>query len=396
MTRGPFTAALAGGPLFDCVILGAGIVGAACAYCCAEAGLRVAVVERGQAGGGATSAAMGHAVLMSDSPALFALTLRSRQLWQALRPKLPETAEYHQPGTLWIAADDDEMAEVERKHACYAGFGVPSAVLGPAALATAEPNLRRPLTGALQMPGDSILAPAAVTAWLLEQAIAGGSTLVQGEVTQAREGIVRLADGQTLRARSIVLATGAEATKLVPALPLRKRKGHLMITAPYPNYVRHQLVELGYLKSAHGDEADSVAFNVQPRANGQLLIGSSRQYGIEDPAVDRQVLDAILARAIGYLPGLGALSIERSWAGFRGATPDHLPLIGPAATGDPTLLLATGHEGLGITTSLATAELLVDHMLGRAGAIPAEPYLPARLLAPSNYATASPHPQEIV
>jgi glycine/D-amino acid oxidase-like deaminating enzyme len=379
--QGPYTHALAEDELFDCVILGAGIVGAACAHYCAEAGMRVAVVERGQVGGGATSAAMGHAVLMSDSPALFALTLRSQQLWEALRPGLPEMAEYRQPGTLWIAADDDEMAEVERKHAYYSDLGVATAVLRPAALAAAEPNLRL-LTGALQVPGDSILAPPAVAAWLLEQAVSRGAILVHGEVVAAGEGIVTLADGPQLLARRIVLATGADAATLVPALPLRKRKGHLMITAPHPGYVRHQLVELGYLKSAHGDEADSVAFNVQPRANGQLLIGSSRQYGVEHDAVDQHVLDAILTRAIEYLPGVGALLIERSWAGFRGATPDHLPLIGPADAGDPTLLLATGHEGLGITTSLATAELLVDHILGRAGAIPAEPYLPSRLAPP--------------
>lgn len=382
MIREPYTHAVAASEHFDCVILGAGIVGAACANACVEAGMRVAVVERGQVGSGATSAAMGHAVLMSDSPALFALTLRSQQLWEALRPQLPELVEYRQPGTLWIAADDDEMAEVKRKHAYYAEAGVASAVLDSAALSAAEPNLRHPLTGALQVPGDSVLAPAAVAAWLVEQAALRGATLLHGEVTQAGEGLVTLADGQTLQAGSIVLATGADAAKLVPTLPLRKRKGHLMITAPYPGYIRHQVVELGYLKSAHGDEADSVAFNVQPRANGQLLIGSSRQYGVEHEAVDQHILDAILARALEYLPGLGALSIERSWAGFRGATPDHLPLIGPASVNDPTLLLATGHEGLGITTSLATAELLVDHILGRAGAIPAEPYLPLRLVPP--------------
>ena len=77
------------------------------------------------------------------------------------------------------------------------------------------------------------------------------------------------------------------------------------------------------------------------------------------------------------MPGLAALSAIRSWTGFRAATPDKLPLIGPVP-GDERLYLATGHEGLGITTSMATGKLVADRILGRAPAIPAEPYLPGR------------------
>ena len=79
----------------------------------------------------------------------------------------------------------------------------------------------------------------------------------------------------------------APAARLTPGLAIRPRKGHLVITDRHPGFVTHQLLELGYLKSAHGSDAASVAFNVQPRATGQLLIGSSRQYDVEDPAVDR-------------------------------------------------------------------------------------------------------------
>ena len=87
----------------------------------------------------------------------------------------------------------------------------------------------------------------------------------------------------------------------------------------------------------------------------------------------------MLDRAVGYLPGLRDLSALRVWTGVRAATADKLPAIGPHPD-DPRLLLATGHEGLGITTSLGTARLIADHLAGRPPAIPAEPYLPARLL----------------
>jgi glycine/D-amino acid oxidase-like deaminating enzyme len=85
----------------------------------------------------------------------------------------------------------------------------------------------------------------------------------------------------------------------------------------------------------------------------------------------------MLQRAAEFLPFLPSLSIERSWTGFRSATPDKLPLIGPSAE-DQTVFLATGHEGLGITTSLATAQLLADLIGGRRPAIPIEPYSPSR------------------
>jgi glycine/D-amino acid oxidase-like deaminating enzyme len=188
---------------------------------------------------------------------------------------------------------------------------------------------------------------------------------------------VVLDDGSEMRAARIVLAMGADSIELRPDLPIRRRKGHLVITDRYAGFVRHQLVELGYLKSAHSVSADSVAFNVQPRQTGQLLIGSSRQFGADHTGVDQPILSSMLARAKKYLPGIARLSAIRVWTGFRAATPDKLPLIGPDST-DPSLLLATGHEGLGITTSLATAELIADIIADRRSAIAREPYLPAR------------------
>jgi D-hydroxyproline dehydrogenase subunit beta len=87
----------------------------------------------------------------------------------------------------------------------------------------------------------------------------------------------------------------------------------------------------------------------------------------------------MIERALEYMPGLGRLSAIRAWTGFRAATPDKLPLIGPHVEHE-RLYLATGHEGLGITTSLGTARLLVDQILRRTPAIPVDPYLPARVM----------------
>ena len=367
-------------PTYDVVVVGAGIVGAACACEFARENLRVAVVDIEMVGGGATAAGMGHIVVMDDSPPQFALTRYSQQLWHELRAELPADVEYEQCGTIWVAADEQEMDEVRRKQTYYGQRGVPVQVLDAATLEGCEPNLRKGLAGGLLVAEDGVLyAPCAARA-LVERAQVNGVRLHLGSrVRRMGDGCVTT-DTEEFSAGTLVNAAGSWAPELTPGLNVKKRKGHLLITDRYPGFVRHQLVELGYLKSAHSLTSDSVAFNVQPRATGQVLIGSSRQYGMEDKQVDNHILTAMLRRAQEYMPGLSELSAIRAWTGFRAATPDKLPLIGRWPE-DKTVFLATGHEGLGITTSLGTARLLVDQVMGRKSAIPVEPYLPARSYA---------------
>jgi len=367
------------GKTFDVVIIGAGIVGSACAAECAREGLSVAIVEAGIVGGGATAAGMGHLVVMDDSESQFALTRYSQQLWNEISDELPHEVEHDACGTIWIAADDEEMAEALRKQSFYAERGVRTEILDAQSLAEAEPALRSGLVGGLRVPGDSVIYPPCAAQFFVDQALAKGAGLFLGKSVEAmsKDG-VRLRDGTAIAAGLIVNAAGSWSSMLTPGVDVKKRKGHLVITDRYPGFVRHQLVELGYLKSAHSLTADSVAFNVQPRKTGQLLIGSSRQYGADDSHIDDSILTRMLDRAVAYLPGLGKLSSLRTWTGFRAATTDKLPLIGPH-TEQKRLYLATGHEGLGITTSLGTAKLLVAQIMNRATAIPAAPYLPARV-----------------
>jgi D-hydroxyproline dehydrogenase subunit beta len=365
-------------PAYDVVIVGAGIVGAACADEFARRGMRVAIVDRDVVGSGATAAGMGHIVVMDDSEAQFALTRYSQQLWQALRPDLPAEVEYDQCGTIWVAADEEEMAEVRRKHSYYADRGVPTTVLDPQALKRLEPNLRDGMAGGLLVAEDAVLYPPCAARFLIEHAQRRGAELRLGaSVAEVGNGRVRLSDAVEIAATILVNAAGTWSAELTCGVEIKKRKGHLLITDRYPGFLRHQLVELGYLKSAHSVSSDSVAFNVQPRRTGHILIGSSRQYGAEHKEVDQDILTRMLQRAQEYMPGLGPLSAVRTWTGFRAATPDKLPLIGPWP-GDKSLFLATGHEGLGITTSLATARILVDQITGTTPEIPIRPYLPSR------------------
>ena len=366
-------------PVYDVLIIGGGIVGAACAAECAGEGLRVAIVEAKMIGGGATAAGMGHLVVMDDSEAQFALTRYSQLLWAELKDELPRDVEYDACGTIWVAADEDEMREVKRKQNFYSERGVAVEVLDAQSLAEAEPNLREGLVGGLRVAGDSVIYPPCAAQFFVDRARSRGAEVFVGTaVKEIMPDGVRLRDGSMISAGVIVNAAGSWSPALTAGLDVKKRKGHLVITDRYPQFLRHQLVELGYLKSAHSLIADSVAFNIQPRTTGQLLIGSSRQYEVDDASVDTEILSRMLSRAIEFLPSLGKLSSLRAWTGFRAATPDKLPLIGPDVE-HPRLYLATGHEGLGITTSMGTAKLLVDQIVNRRPAIPLAPYLPARV-----------------
>lgn len=356
----------------DVLIVGAGIVGAACARELANAGAKVAVVERDLIGGGATAAGMGHLLVLDDNEPELALTQLSVALWHELSPQLPAAAEFWNCGTLWVAADDIELAGACEKLAIYQKHGLQAELLDERTLYEAEPRLRPGLAGGLRATGDAVVYAPVATRWLLRDI-----RVVLGRVVELTDGGVRLADGSTRKAGAVVLATGAAS--LMEGTPVRPRKGHLAITDRYPGFARHQIIELGYLQSAHGESNESVAFNVQPRPTGQLLIGSSRQYGIDDSAIDEAMLSHMLQRAFEYMPDLKACNVIRTWTGFRASTPDKLPLIGNYRN---NLFLATGHEGLGVTTSLGTAKILAAAVLGTPSPIPPEPYAARRFDAP--------------
>lgn len=363
---------------FDVAIVGAGIVGAACAASLSREGLSVVVIDAGGFATGTTAAGMGHIVVMDDSEAQLVLTQYSQQLWKKLAGEMPASCEFEHCGTIWVAADEEEMVEVRRKHDFYETHGIATQILDEKALREAEPNLAEGLVGGLLVESDSVVYQLTATKYLIDKAVENGSLVVTRiRVSEIADGKVTLENGDTIAAGKVINAAGAYAAELSPQLKVQKRKGHLVITERYPNFVSHQLIELGYLKSAHGKDADSVAFNVQPRSTGQILLGSSRQFGADTSDIDNSIVSRMTTRAFEYMPKLRDIAAVRIWTGFRPATPDNLPYIGKLP-GFENVFAAAGHEGLGITTSLGTAELLTDEILGRKPAISPEPYLPSR------------------
>jgi glycine/D-amino acid oxidase-like deaminating enzyme len=362
----------------DAIVIGAGIVGAACAYALANDGHRVTIVDAEFPSAGTTSVGMGHIVAMDDSPEQLDLTAYSARLWNELAPRLDARAERELSGTLWVAEDEEQLAAVATKRAVYQAAGLAAELLDAQALAEAEPNLSRRLVGALRVPGDAVVYPPGATLCLLDLARARGAVVRERTRVRAIVDNGVACENETLHAPVVVNAAGPASALLTPGLPIVPRKGHLVITDRYPGFLRHQLVELGYLTSAHVMTNESVAFNLQPRKTGQVLIGSSRELVGWDASLNHSILERMLARALEFVPTLGALSIIRCWTGFRPATPDKLPVIG---RWEPVegLYIAAGHEGLGITTSLATGQLIADEVAGRRSAIERAPFAPSRL-----------------
>jgi glycine/D-amino acid oxidase-like deaminating enzyme len=362
-------------PKYDAIVIGAGIVGAACAYELRQAGLKVVALDAFKVGCGTTGGSMGHIVVMDDSEAQLNLTSLSRDLWKHFAEDHAAAIEYNPCGTIWIAADDEEMDTVHSKARNYEAHGIAVQVLDAQNLYALEPNLRKGLVGGLRVLDDCVIYPPYSSRLLLEQT----ELRENCRVSRIYPNQVQLEDGSTLQAEVIVNACGAAAPQITPELPIQPRKGHLVITDRYPDFCRHQLVELGYLKSAHKMEQESVAFNIQPRLSGQYLVGSSREFAGWNDEVNRSVLQSMLSRACSYMPKLKDLMAIRSWTGFRPATPDKLPLIGKWSK-VAGLYIAAGHEGLGITSSMGTARLLTDEILGRTPAIDPAPYRATRIM----------------
>jgi glycine/D-amino acid oxidase-like deaminating enzyme len=378
---------------WDAIVIGAGIVGAACARTFAREGtMDVLVLDAGRIGEGTTSKGMGHLVTLDGSDAQLALTAYSVALWRELSDALPASVEYDPCGTIWVAEDDDQMDALREKQRAYDVQRVHNELLSPAKLRELEPNLRADLAGGLLVGGDGVLLPPQATAWLLAQAAINGAEVREGWRVDAIEGnTVRCGDA-ILEADVIVNAAGVYSPVLTPGLCVLPRKGHLAITERYPGTVRHQLVELGYQHSAEKMDAESCAFNVQPRANGQVIIGASRELVGFDEGLNDLLLEEMIDRAAHFLPCLGRMNIQRAWTGFRPAAEDGLPIIGRWAADQP-LWIATGHEGLGITTALGTAVMLADLVAGRTPSVDPTPFAPSRMRTThaTSRTTGAPH-----
>ncbi|MFC4565736.1 NAD(P)/FAD-dependent oxidoreductase [Nocardiopsis mangrovi] len=384
---------LSGAARTDVVVIGAGVVGAACAYYCTAAGLRVAVVERGAVGGGTTSACEGN-ILVSDKepgPELD-LALLSARLWRDIAEDLGAAElEYDAKGGVVVAASAEGAAGLRRLTEGQRRNGVDAVDVGPDELAELEPNLSRDVAGGAYYPQDAQVQPMLAAALLLRRARERGAAVHTGAgvtgVVRDRAGTVTGVRTDSpavpaLHAPWVVNAAGTWAGEVaglarapVPVLP---RKGFILVTEPLPRTVRHKVYSADYVANVASDHAAlETSTVVEGTGSGTVLIGASRERVGFDRGTSLPVLRTLAAQAIALFPFLAEVALLRSYLGFRPYCPDHLPVIGPDPRA-PGLLHACGHEGAGIGLAAATGRLIADHVSGRAPDLDPAPFRPHR------------------
>jgi glycine/D-amino acid oxidase-like deaminating enzyme len=374
----------------DAVVIGAGIVGAACAHYLATAGLRVLVVDRGQIAGGTTGAGEGN-ILVSDKqpgPELD-LALLSNRLWRELGHVLGARCELETKGALVVGAAAEALdaltALAERQRAT----GVDARFVPADELHTAEPHLAGGLAGGFLYPQDMQVQPMLAAALLLQHGRASGRVQVAsgclvhaiGRNAQGKVTVVRTKRGD-ISTGIVVNAAGTwagEVSRLAGTeVPILPRRGFILVTEPLPMMIRHKVYTAEYVANvASSSEALETSTVVEGTRAGTILIGASRERVGFDRTTDWSVVARLAAGAIAVFPFLAGVRLLRTYSGFRPYCPDHLPVIGPDAR-VPGLFQACGHEGAGIGLSAATGFLISQAAAGEATSIPLEPFSPAR------------------
>ncbi len=262
--------------------------------------------------------------------------------------------------------------------------GVDARALSAAEALDLEPDLNPTLTAAVHYPQDAQVQPTIATEALLASARARGAVVRTGaEVTgcilgpDGRITGVRTTQGNLYADAVLVAAgpwSGEVSDRLGAAIPIRPRRGMLLVTAPMPQRIFHKVYDGDYVGATQSGDADlQTSSVVESTPGGTVLIGSSREQIGFDTTFSVDVLRQLAAKAVGLFPFLERVNVIRSYGGFRPYLPDHLPIIGP----DPRLSglwHATGHEGAGIGLAIVTADLLTAQFLDRTPDLPAEPF----------------------
>jgi D-hydroxyproline dehydrogenase subunit beta len=371
------------------VIVGAGVVGAACAYFAARAGIRVAILDRGAVPGGTTGAGDGNLLLSDKRPGPeLDLTLHSLSLWRDVASALDADAiELEPKGGLAVAATTAGRDVLRARAAEQRIVGVDVVDLGPADLRAHEPHLADGLAGGAFYPQEMQVQPMLATAHLLRAAVRHGATF---HPATALTGVERAANGRVVAARTtsgrigtpaVVNAAGTWAGGVAALagvdLPIRPCRGFVLVTEPLTVILRHKVYTTEDIADASCGASDAEAgVVIEGTRTGTVLIGSNRERVGPDDAF-ALALRRLAARAIGLLPFLAGAHAIQACRGLRPSSPDHLPVIG-ADPRAPGLLHACGHSGAGIGLAPATAALVTAVLTGTKAAVDTTPFRPDR------------------
>jgi glycine oxidase len=375
----------------DVVIIGAGAIGTAVAWRCAQRGLRVCVADPDPARGAWRTAAGMLAPITelhyTETP-LLRLGRDSLARYPGFAAEVEEESGrpvgFARSGTVAVAWDGADLAALRDLHAFARGLGVDARLLTGRELRELEPALAAGLPGAMYAPGDHQVDPRLLHAALAEAGARRGVRVVAAAAAVRLHGSravgVTLADGTELAAGQVVLAAGAWSGLVtgVPAghaAPVRPVKGQTL-RLRLPGAPRLTRVVRGTVKGS--------PVYIVPRADGQLVVGASAEEAGFDLAPRAGAVYELLRDAQSLLPELGEAVLEEVSTGLRPGSPDNGPLVGPA--GVAGLVHASGHYRNGILHTPVTADGVADLITG--GSLPEvlAPFAPDRFAVPAGAA----------
>jgi len=338
----------------DVVVVGAGIVGAACALAAARAGLSVTVLDRGPVAGGTSSAGEGN-LLVSDKSAGPELTLALYSMghWEEVAAHLADLTglpgggfELEHKGGLMVASRQATLDVLDSISREQRAAGVEAVRVDADRL-----HLSPGLAGGMLYPQDAQVQPTLAAARMLAAARHHGAAVrTHAEVVEllragGRVHGVVLADGARIECGQVVNAAGPWARHIAALagvhLPVMPRRGLVLVTQPLPPLIRRKVYDAEYVSNVASDSAglESSAV-VEATSSGTVLIGASRERVGFDPTMPVAVLRRLAAQAVALFPVLAGVRLLRSYRGFRPYSPDHLPVIGAGAR-----LRARGRRG---------------------------------------------------
>ena len=355
---------------YDLAVIGAGVIGLACAWRAAQAGMSVVVLERDEPGAGASSVAAGMLAPVTEADfgeeALLALNMESREMWPGFAAELEELTGlptgYGDCGALVVAADRDDAAQLRRLHDLQHRLGLGSEWLAPRAARGLEPGLSPRIGGAILAPRDGQVDPGAVVGALAQALVNAGGELRGGaevaslHTASGRVTGVRTAAGETVEASHVLMAAGAWSST-----------GELATEtdAPEVRPVKGQLLEL---RVRRGGSLPARRLIRTPRCyvvgrpDGRVVVGATMEEQGFDTTTTADGAFRLLEAAYEVLPDIGELELVRARAGLRPFTPDNVPVVGPGST--EGLLWATGHGRNGVLGAPLTARRMVEALRG--------------------------------
>lgn len=352
-------------------------------------GVRVAVVDKGRLGRGASWAAAGMLAVQCEvqEPGPFLTFARAaRAYYRRFAPLLADQTGvdigHRTGGILRVAASEEEAAELRRQLEAQQRLGLKAEWLDAADLRRLEPSLGPSAAGGLHFPEDGDVDNRRLVEALAAACAIGGVSFLEGtEVTgwaaerrRGGEGRVlgiRTASGE-VHAGCVVLAGGVWSAELARQLDV-----HLPV-AP----VKGEVIALRAPSRPLGRIVFSSCYLV-PKADGRVLAGATEEPGVWSSVPTLAAMASLAQKAVQTAPALGGAEWAGSWAGLRPATPDGMPILG-RVEGWEGLYAATGHHRNGILLGPLSGLAMAHLIAGEPLPVNLRPYRPERFSAAQN------------